>query len=116
MLRVGRQQRRDALRPLDHGHTVGAGQIFLDAEADRLALAADAVEVDVVERQAPAAVLVDEGEGGAGHVAPEAEAAGETLDELRLAGAEHAAQREHVAGAQAVGPARGEGLRRLNAA
>ena len=72
----------------------------------RRARCVEPVEVEVHERQPPAGVLVDQGEGRAGdHVGVEAEAVGQPFHEHGLAGAQVAVQQHDVAGRQRRPPA-----------
>lgn len=114
-MRIDGKEIGNPFGPLDHGYPIRMGQIFLDAKIKRLPLAGNAIEVDVVDRQAASDVLVDQREGGTGHVAAIAKPAREALDQLRLARAEHAAERENLAAFQVSRPAFPEGLCGLDA-
>ena len=73
---------------------------LLDAQVDELGEATRPVGVDVVD--APAAlILVDEHEGGAGHLGLYAETPGEALEQAGLARPQGADARDHVALAEA---------------
>src|SRR5207248_830053 len=82
-----------------------------------LAGVAEAVEVDVVERQPPAVMLEHDVERGARDAlaAREVEAGGEALHERGLAGAEAAAQRDDVACRRQLAEPRREALGRRRA-
>ena len=91
-----REERGEFFRPLDDADAV-AEKVFVEPDAERRVGVVEAVEVEVVKREPPAGVFVDERESGAGHADRRAESGGETFDEVRLARAEFAAEREDVA-------------------
>src|SRR5690606_15804402 len=111
--RTRRQEGLHPLRPLDHADALAVEEL-LDADLVQLAQPLDPVQVEVIEGRARG-VLVDEGEGGRGHVlGVPSQPAREALDEVGLARAEVAVEGEHVAGAKVAGEAltEGEGLLR----
>lgn len=98
-----------ALGPFHHGHAVRVAEVFLQPRADDLRGCVEAVEVKVKERQASAGVFVHEREARRGDARGDAEAGGEALDQLGLARAEVAAQREDPAAPARAAPLDAEG-------
>src|SRR5206468_1511865 len=80
---AGGQEREQLVRPLDHRHSFPV-EHFLYAQVNELGEATRPVGVDVVDAQA-ALILVDEHEGGAGHLGLYAEAPREALEQAGLA-------------------------------
>src|SRR5262249_33366088 len=85
-----------AIGPLDERDTVAAHEVE-QAEVHQLGEAAGAVGGHMVHGE-PAAVLMDEEEGGAGGAGAHAEAAHEPLHQTRLAAAELAVERDDITG------------------
>src|SRR5437870_210419 len=83
---------------------------MVEADLGELALAGEAVEVEMVERQATG-VLDGDVEGGAGYPRAHAGAAREALDERGLAGAKRAAQVDDVAGGEQAAELGGQPVR-----
>ncbi len=97
---------RRALGPLDERDRVAVEQL-VEPEPARLGVALDAVEVEVEERAV--AVLLDDRERGRGDApAVQAQPVGGALDEVGLAGAQVARERDHVAGSEPGGQAPAE--------
>jgi len=111
--RARRQEWEQFVRPFDDRHAVAAEKL-LEAEIEQLGQALRAIGIDVVDGQA-AAVFVDEHEGGAHRTPSDAEPARESLREARLARAQVAGQRDHVARAETFRETRRDLLRLLRA-
>jgi len=87
---IRRQDISQSVRPFDAGDLVLCEEI-VDAEAERFDIAADPVEVEMVERQRGLVgpedrVLFEQDEGRAGDGFDDAETLGNTFHELGLAG------------------------------
>lgn len=102
------QQRFDAFGPLDEAEPV-AVEILLVAQFEEFLDALDAVGVEVVDREGPARILVDERErgtrdGGFGKGIRRAN----TLDQVRLAGSQFAVESYHIPRLQPFGQSAAE--------
>src|SRR6266545_998969 len=104
----GRQQGQELVRPLDDGDAL-AVEYLLEPQVHELGEALGAVGVHVVDGQ-PAAVVVDEHEGGTRHVSLDAEAASQSLEEACLPRAELADAGHDIARPQPRPEARTDGL------
>src|SRR6202023_871536 len=73
-------------------------QRLLEAELPDLLRPGQAIEIEMPNRPARRLIGLDEGEGRARDLLADAEGADEEAGEARLAGAQHAAEGQHVTG------------------
>src|SRR5262245_40116673 len=101
-LALGLDVPRQLLCPLDREHAVSSD--LVEAEIEHLARIVEAIEIDVEQRQAAAAIFLDERERRAAHlVRRDAEALREPLHERRLPCAEIAVEQHDVARPERAG-------------
>ena len=89
-------QAGEFVSPLDEQDAVGGEQV-IEGERFQFALGVNALEVNVIERNAGTPVFVDQGESGTRHVFRSSglEAFGNSLDQGRFPGSEIAAEKHH---------------------
>src|SRR5690606_29011940 len=99
---AARQERREFFAPFNEGDAI-ALQVFVDADAEGFLRGFEPVEVHMVEREATAAVLLNEREGGTRDRVAAPEPGGDAAHERGLARAEVARERDNISGPQRGG-------------
>src|SRR5207249_1833059 len=97
-----RNQIRKSIGPFDDGNTV-AKKIVVESESFGRWSIFNPKKIEVIDWQTSSGIFVNERESRTGRGRSRAQTGGEAFDELRLAAAESAAKRNHIASFDVVG-------------
>src|SRR5712692_1136298 len=100
--RFFRNQIRKSIGPFDDGNTV-AKKIVVESESFGRWSIFNPKKIEVIDRQTSSGIFVNERESRTGRGRSRAQTGGEAFDQLRLAAAESAAKRNHIASFDVVG-------------